>query len=191
MLFTYFGILKCIILGLGTFLFLSCINDIDPEIPNEEELITTLQIDLYSEVGGEVHRFLFQDIDGEGGNIPFIESDTLKSGVLYRANVSLLNEQYVPAFSITEEVEEEGAEHQFFYQSTPIWGHFEYLDSDEFGFPIGLEFEVIFDSTGEQNFQVILRHEPDKAAEGVSEGDITNAGGETDIEVLFQLYVEE
>ena len=32
---------------------------------------------------------------------------------------------------------------------------------------------------------VILRHEPDKAGAGVSDGDITNAGGETDIEVTF------
>ena len=37
---------------------------------------------------------------------------------------------------------------------------------------------------------VILRHEPDKEADGVSDGDVTNAGGETDVEVTFDADVE-
>jgi len=37
---------------------------------------------------------------------------------------------------------------------------------------------------------VTLRHQPDKGAIGVSDGDITNAGGETDIEVLFDVIIE-
>ena len=36
---------------------------------------------------------------------------------------------------------------------------------------------------------VILRHEPNKAGAGVSDGDITNAGGETDIEVTFPFHL--
>ncbi|HBK71516.1 MAG TPA: type 1 periplasmic binding fold superfamily protein, partial [Flavobacteriaceae bacterium] len=36
----------------------------------------------------------------------------------------------------------------------------------------------------------ILRHEPNKSASGVSDGDITNAGGETDIEVIFNITVQ-
>ena len=36
----------------------------------------------------------------------------------------------------------------------------------------------------------MLRHEPDKSAAGVSSGDITNAGGETDIEVSFNVIIE-
>jgi hypothetical protein len=37
---------------------------------------------------------------------------------------------------------------------------------------------------------VTLRHEPDKGAAGVSGGDITNAGGDTDIEVTFPVVIE-
>ena len=37
---------------------------------------------------------------------------------------------------------------------------------------------------------VTLRHQPDKTASGVSSGDITYAGGETDIEVSFPLVIE-
>ena len=42
---------------------------------------------------------------------------------------------------------------------------------------------------GNGTITVILRHEPDKDASGVSNGDITNAGGETDIEVVFNVEV--
>ena len=40
------------------------------------------------------------------------------------------------------------------------------------------------------NITIILRHEPVKDAEGVSDGDITNAGGETDISVTFPVVVQ-
>ena len=38
--------------------------------------------------------------------------------------------------------------------------------------------------------KVTLRHEPNKSAAGVVGGDITNAGGETDIEVEFPIVIE-
>ena len=37
---------------------------------------------------------------------------------------------------------------------------------------------------------IILRHEPNKKGLGVSDGDITNAGGETDIEVSFDITIK-
>jgi len=37
---------------------------------------------------------------------------------------------------------------------------------------------------------VTLRHEPMKSATGVADGDITNAGGETDIEIVFPVDVQ-
>ena len=41
-----------------------------------------------------------------------------------------------------------------------------------------------------ESYTITLRHEPAKTATGVSGGDITNAGGETDIEVVFDVTVE-
>jgi hypothetical protein len=35
-----------------------------------------------------------------------------------------------------------------------------------------------------------LRHEPAKSAAGVADGDLTEAGGETDVEVVFEVIVE-
>jgi hypothetical protein len=44
--------------------------------------------------------------------------------------------------------------------------------------------------SSEGSLTIILRHEPDKSAPGVSEGDIANAGGETDIQLNFELIIQ-
>ena len=41
------------------------------------------------------------------------------------------------------------------------------------------------------NLTIILRHDLDKNGAGVSSGNIANAGGETDIEVVFPIQVVE
>ena len=57
--------------------------------------------------------------------------------------------------------------------------------------PIGLEFTVTTSATlGTGTLTITLRHEPSKSATGVSDGDITNAGGETDIQDVFSISVE-
>ena len=52
---------------------------------------------------------------------------------------------------------------------------------------MGLTFDMTTGSMSNPSasMTVILRHEADKAGAGVSDSDITNAGGETDIEVTF------
>ena len=67
---------------------------------------------------------------------------------------------------------------------------FAYADQDNNGNPIGLSFELTTGDAGNESYTITLRHEPDKTASGVSGGDITNAGGETDIEVVFDITVE-
>ena len=37
---------------------------------------------------------------------------------------------------------------------------------------------------------ITLRHEPNKGGEGVSNGDITNAGGETDAQVSYNVSLQ-
>lgn len=168
----------------------SCIHDIEPEIPNEEELITTVKVVFTPTNGGEDKIFLFQDIDGDGGNEPVFQVDTLEANTLYNAHLELYNEQYSPALSITEEVEEEGQDHQFFFNFQSSNFQLQYDDEDVNGNPIGLQFQLQTQQSTQDVLNIILRHEPDKFAAGVSEGNIENAGGETDIELNFELYVE-
>ena len=89
------------------------------------------------------------------------------------------------------EIEEEGDVHQFFFQpEAGLFLSFDYTDTDSEGYPVGLL------STAQTGFArvgaltVTLRHEPDKHAAGVEDGDITNAGGETDIEVTFDVVIQ-
>ena len=91
---------------LASLAFTSCNTD-DPEIPNEEELITTLVYTLTPQGGGTALEFRFTDLDGDGGNAPTITSDTLAANTVYTGAITLSNESETPAEDITEEVEEE------------------------------------------------------------------------------------
>jgi hypothetical protein len=169
----------------------SCSKD-DPIIPNEEELITTVTYTLTPNDGGQAVVFSFQDLDGDGGNEPIIQNAILSSGTTYSGTLELLNEVEDPVEDITDEVREEGADHQFFFQiSNGSNLSIDYNDSDVGGFPIGIETIV---TTGEPQanggLTIVLKHEPEKDASGVQSGDIANAGGETDIQVNFEFSIQ-
>ncbi|MBK6497527.1 MAG: hypothetical protein IPG00_04890 [Saprospiraceae bacterium] len=56
--------------------------------------------------------------------------------------------------------------------------------------PIGLQTQVSSTLVGSGQINIVLRHEPNKKAQGVSDGLITNAGGDTDIDVSFDIEVK-
>jgi len=162
----------------------------DPTIPNEEELITTLNFTLTPDGGGTPVVLTFQDLDGDGGNPPIIIGGTLDTNSTYSGSVELLNELEVPAEDITVEVQEEGEEHQFFFPTSLSGINIAYDDMDINDNPIGIATIISTNEAATGTITVILRHEPNKSASGVSSGDITNAGGETDIEVTFDVEVQ-
>lgn len=165
----------------------SCSKD-DPEIINEEELITTLRITLIPQGGGNPVILQSQDLDGDGPIAPAISvSGNLSANTTYNGTVLVLNETETPAENITEEVEDEGDEHQFFYTFSNNIASIVYTDQDKDGRPIGITFRMTTTSAGIGSLTVTLRHEPNKAAAGVVAGNITNAGGETDVEATFNL----
>ena len=170
----------------------SCSNDDDnPEPVNEEEVITTLTATLTPVGGSTAITMRSQDLDGDGPNPPVLDvSGDLAAGTTYNGSLELLNETESPAEDITEEVEEEGEEHQFFFSATNSIATFAYSDMDGDGNPVGLEFTLTAaGAAGSGTITITLRHEPDKDASGVSDGEITNAGGETDISVTFDVDV--
>ena len=176
-------------------LFTNCSNDDDnndPEPINEEEVITTLKLTLVPQAGGDTITFTTQDLDGDGPNIPVVTvSGDLVAGSSYLGTVQVLNELENPAEDITLEVLEEDEDHQFFYTfSNNSDVSVTYTDQDENGNPVGVSFMLSTNaaSTGD-TLTVILKHEPNKTAQGVSDGDITNAGGETDAEASFTFDV--
>ena len=158
----------------------------DPVIPNEEELITTLIYELTPVAGGETITLKFTDLDGEGGNSPVYETSALAANTVYNGSLTLLNELEDPAEDITEEVEEEATEHQFFFMSDATGIEIEFEDEDLDGNPVGIETSLETGTATTGTLTIVLRHEPKKP----NDGTIEDAGGETDIEVTFDIIIE-
>lgn len=183
---------QLLLLLLSPFFFIlpSCQNDDDPVIPNEEELITTLILTMTPDSGGDPVTWTFRDLDGDGGEAPVITTSPLTANTEYTTTVQVLNETETPAEDITDEVRAEAEEHQFFYITSlgtdliSVYG-----DQDANGNPIGIETLLSTGVPGTGTLTVILIHEPDKTAPGVSVGLPEQAGGETDIEVVFNVEI--
>ena len=177
--------LKFLTLGYLFIALTACSSDDDNPTPvHEEEVITTVIATLTPQGGGTDVTLTSRDLDGDGPNDPVVTiSGALASGTTYDGAITLSNETESPAEDITAEVSEEGADHQFFFTSGI--GTVAYDDIDSNGDPIGLEFTLTTSTATTGNLTIILRHEPNKSATGVSGGDITNAGGETDVDVSF------
>jgi len=175
-------------LSLFAVALISCSDDDNPAPVNEEEVITTVRTTLVA--GGQTVTLLSRDLDGDGPNAPVVTvSGNLTAGTTYTGSVEFFNETINPADNITTEVEEEGVDHQIFYQAPASIGTFTYTDTDANGRPIGLDFTLVTASAATGNLTVTLRHLPNKSAAGVSTGSIANAGGSTDAEVIFPLVV--
>ena len=177
------------IIFLSSIILTSCSKSEDPEPVNEEEIITTITVTLVN--GSNTIELKSKDLDGDGPNAPVITvSGNLAANTTYNGTITLLNETETPAEDITKEVKEEGDEHQFFYSATNSIATFAYSDTDSNSNPIGLSFTLTTTTAGTGVVGVILRHEPNKTASGVSTGDITNAGGATDVDVSFNVTVQ-
>jgi hypothetical protein len=181
---------KVILLGFGAMALHSCEKEAkDPPILNEEELITTVQYTLISTDLSDTAVFEFKDLDGDGGNAPEITSDSLNLSLDYNGTIHFLDESGTEVDTITNEVFEEAVEHQVFYSYSPAIVTTSYEDMDPDSNPIGIETTVSTESVGSTTLTITLRHQPDKSASGVKDGVIDNAGGETDVEVNFDLKV--
>lgn len=167
----------------------------EPDPVNEEELITSVYLQFVDTLKADTALFSFVDIDGDGGNPPIISNATLSDSTTYMVEVRFLNEASVPADNITEEVIDEGDEHQVFYvveSGLDLIVQYSVSDrnTDVNGRPIGVETIAKSGTVGSGTLTLILRHKPNKEAAGVAQGDLTNAGGETDIELSFIVDIQ-
>ena len=170
----------------STLIFASCSDDDDtPEPVNEEEVITTLTVTLDS--GSDTVVMQYQDLDGDGPDAATVTvSGSLSANTTYDGSIILLNETESPAENVTEEIEEEDLDHQFFYTvGSGLDVAAEYGDADSEGNTLGLSFILNTGVASSGGLTFTLRHEPNKPNTGLE-----NAGGETDIEVTFDVTVE-
>ena len=175
--------------ALSAALFTACSSDDDNPPPvNEEEVITTMTVTLVPQGGGTSITLLSRDLDGDGPNPPEVSvSGPLAANTSYDGSIGLLNETETPPENITEEVEEEDDEHQFFFQvRSGLNATTAYANFDGDGNPLGTRFVILAGDASSGGFTVTLRHEPKKPNDGTLE----DAGGETDIAQTFNLEIE-
>lgn len=196
--------LKEILAGLliGATLF-SCEKD-DPEDIHEHEVFSNVILTLTSDEDGEVVKYLWHD---ENGDLK-VDADELDNfgkiakSTTYSAVISFDEEEHNHDHdddkdkegdeehgSLDKEIFDEVDEHQIFFSAVKGLT-VTYEDKDENGNPLVLGLETTFTTDAAYDggdLTITLRHEPIKTAEGVVTGDITNAGGETDVEVTFSL----
>lgn len=167
-----------------------CEDENTPEPVNEEELITTVIL-TWTDGSGGVATMTYEDLDGTGPDVPVVSADPLTANTTYTVAASFLNNAEDPAEDITIEIKDEDDEHQvFFLIDQGLNLSFTYSDMDDNQNPIGLLNDFTTGDASQGNLNVVLRHEPNKSAAGVSDGDITNAGGETDISIDFDVVIQ-
>lgn len=173
---------------LTLFLFLSVVsckkNTSTPPDPNEQELITTVQLTLVDSAGIQpTVTAVYNDPDGDGGNAP-IQWDTirLKPKTTYNTTILLLDESGTPTDTISNEVWEERSEHLFCFTTTGVPCTITRTDSDG-TYEVGLSSRWNTTTTGLGNVEVILKHQP-----GLKNGSCSP--GSTDVDITFPLKVQ-
>jgi hypothetical protein len=100
----------------------------------------------------------------------------------------LLDESVEPANDITAVVAGDDVNHQGFYALNGDNISIAYLDFDANGHPLGTLMSTT-SGPGESSLTIVIRNQPNKGDSGVPQGEISNAVGNTDIEVTFEVEV--
>lgn len=185
------------------FVLTGCSKD-DPQKEDTPELITKVTLTFTPTGGGAAVVATATDPDGDGVQEIAIDGPIdLAVNTQYVLTIELINGLVAvgePGYNITEEVEEEGDEHMFFFgwtgaifQAPTGNGNIDnraddvsYGDLDAGGLPIGLLSTWTTETTGGSGtFSVLLKHQPDlKTATSAS------TVGETDLDLEFTLNVQ-
>ena len=195
-----------ILLLLAAFIFSACDTTSSTDVPpeeNEEEVITDITlIFTNADDDSDVVTASAQDPDGAGiQELQILDDIQLQSGVTYNLTYEIFNGLETPPEDIGEEIEEEAAEHQIFFQftenafSNPSGdGNFDnagdpvnYEDFDSEGNPVGLE--TTWTTSNETltggSFGVRLQHQPD-----IKTSTTTVNDGDTDFDLTFTLDIQ-
>ncbi|QCR24177.1 hypothetical protein [Pontibacter sp. SGAir0037] len=167
-------------------------DDPDPEAESEQELITTVELRLepVNDKSAQTVTAIWKDTDGVGGNAPVIQGLVLKAGTVYNATVSFMDEASTPGQTknITEEIIEEGHDHEVFYTVTGANVTFAKdvaEDLDKNNRPIGIETTATTTTASTGTVRVVLKHQP-----GLKNANSNMNTGETDVDVTFPTTIQ-
>jgi hypothetical protein len=163
----------------------ACKDPEEPGDPNEEELITKVQLS-FVEAGNPSNAFTvtYSDPDGDGGNNPVqFDSISLDSGKVYNVSIALFDESNPADIeNITTEVQAEAAEHLFCYTSSGANVVVQRTDSDG-TYEIGIQSTWTAGAASSGTMRIELKHQPDGQKNGSC-----NVGA-TDVQLDFTTVV--
>lgn len=164
----------------------------DPVVePNDEEVITTMQLTFVPSGSGTSLTYKFDDPDGPGGSAPTQDEIVLAPSIAYNVSLQLLNKTKTPAEDITTEIQTESDAHRFYYEPTAgsnitISG----LDNDSTGVPLGIKSTWTAGAASSGKIKITLRHYPNTPP-GKELGDLVNSSkSASDIEVEFNTKIQ-
>jgi hypothetical protein len=156
-----------------------------PPDPNEEELITTVLIQLRDSSGVEANKsFMYKDADGDGGAAPTVfDTIRLTNNKTYFADLYFLDDSKQPADTISKEIVAEANEHLICYTASGVAMPIQLLDKDDNNLPLGLKSTWRTESTASGSLRIVLKHQP-----GNKNGSCEL--GSSDVDLTFQLRVQ-
>ncbi len=174
----------------GTVLLAGCDSNEPDEGAGEEEFITKVTLTLTGS-DGSTATAMASDPDGDKANIQFTTL-ALKAGVTYAGAIALRDD--INGVDVTEEVEEEGAAHLFFY--TPQGGvanrlTVTRLNNDENGAPLGTELRVVVaaGAAAAGTLNVKLAHYENEGDKKATHTPDNRPGSELDLDLNFPVTI--
>jgi hypothetical protein len=190
MMHPFSTLLRSLALLLSLSLLLTACDSTDPgeEGAGEEEVISNVTITLENEADNST--ITAEAVFDEAGVVQSTETLTLTAGATYAGTIALRDR--FAGENITEEIDEERDEHQFFYvPQGDVSDAFTIAitDTDSNDNPVGLEFTVSVadDASGSGDLRVVLGHydERPKAAD-----ETVDDTPETDIDFTYPVTIE-
>ena len=182
--------IPALLIGL-TFLLAQCKSASDVEPDDENELITTVQLEFVPTlIFTGAQTFTYRDVDGDGGNPPTkFDTISLAANTEYVVKIKLLDESKNPAEDISEEVKAKADEHLFVFTPSPAaLLAYTYGDKDPRDLPVGLIGTAKTGTAGIGTLRVQLRHQPPISDKIVKDG--TPNPGSDDVNLNFVLEVK-
>lgn len=134
----------------------------------------------------------FQKSGQDESEAPLKLCGNLARNAQYAGIVGIWDKTTEPSIYWNREILEEPSKYQLFYESSieDLTISYDQIDVDLDGNPIGLMPFIRTGQAGSGTLKITWRKNPNKLAEGVQDGRIDEAGGETVFEVTFELNVE-
>lgn len=157
----------------------------------QEEVITKVTIHFTNVADVNEHfKVVYNDADGNGAQLPTIDTLKLKNGTIYDAYIDLYDG--INNENLTEEIKKEGEEHCFHYAFTPtnslsgVNALTSDYDKDEKNMKLGLKFKLqTATTTGLGSFNVKLKH----FGEGETKTE-NPLDGSTDVDINFTTQIK-